>query len=241
MEPDGDMDMSEYGQCSFSIVVMAKNEHLNIPFVVDQLLRRYAPDKVVAVLDGDLEPTASFLVGKNIRFIEGPNKGKGAALRKAIRSIESDILVFLDADGSHQPHEIESLLYPLMHDEADMVIGSRFLGGSEELSGNMGSFMHFLGNAVGNVIINILWNRTDRKITDAQNGFRAIKRPRFFALMLTENSFSIEQEMVIKCLKKRYRIIEVPSFELKRKYGRSHICFLHLFDFIRCIVENIFK
>jgi dolichol-phosphate mannosyltransferase len=233
--------MSASKPYTFSIVVMAKNEGLNLPCVVKELLRRFTFDKITVVLDGDVEPAAGFLTENHVKFIKGPNQGKGAALRTAIRLLESDILVFMDADGSHQPHEIESLLDPLMNDEADMVIGSRFLGGSEELSGNMSDVLHLLGNVVGNAVINVLWNRTGRRITDAHYGFRAVKRAPFLPLALKENKFSIEQEMVIRCLKKRCRIVEVPSFELKRKYGKSHICFLHFFDFARCLFENLWR
>jgi dolichol-phosphate mannosyltransferase len=195
---------------------------------------------VVFVLDGDIEPTARILAGNKLKFIEGPNRGKGAAVRCAIRSIDSELLVFMDADGSHDPGEIEGLLDPLMEDRAEMVIGSRFLGSSEELHGSVANRIRYLGNVSGNIVINSLWNRTGVKITDAQNGFRSVKRRPFLSLALEEDGFSIEQEMVIKCLKKGYRILEVPSVEMKRHSGRSHISNSHFFYFARCIVKNMF-
>jgi glycosyltransferase involved in cell wall biosynthesis len=225
----------------FTISVFAKNEEENIPFVVDRLLARYDAGKIAFVLDGDIEPTARILTERRIRFIQGPNKGKGAALRYAIRNIDSELLVFMDADGSHDPDEIDGLLGPLMNDRAEMVIGSRFLGSSEELDGSLSNRLRYAGNASGNFVINALWNRTGTKITDAQNGFRSIKRRLFMALALEEDGFSIEQEMVIKCLKNGYRIREVPSFERKRKYGSSHISNSHFFRFVGCMVKNLLK
>ncbi|MBN1688454.1 MAG: glycosyltransferase family 2 protein [Candidatus Omnitrophica bacterium] len=231
--------MAEYDPCNFSIVVFAKNEALNLPSVIHQLLQKYPVEKIVVIVDGDIESMAAILTEKNIKFIEGPNKGKGAALRTAIEAVESDILVFMDADGSHDPNEIGNLVAPLANNEADLVIGSRFLGGSDEFFSNAADIIRYSGNVIGNYIINSLWNRTGKKISDAQNGFRAIKRTIFLGGGLIENSFSIEQEMVIKCLKKGHRISEVPSFEMKRKFGRSHISFFHLFDYIRCMIRNI--
>jgi dolichol-phosphate mannosyltransferase len=224
----------------FTIAVFAKNEDRNIPPVIDRLLTKYPPERVMFVLDGDIESTARILAESKLRFIEGPNRGKGAAVRHAIRSIDSEFLVFMDADGSHDPGEIEGLLDPLMKDRAEMVIGSRFLGSSEELQGSAANRIRHLGNVSGNVVINSLWNRTGTKITDAQNGFRSVKRGPFLTLALEEDGFSIEQEMVIKCLKKGYRILEVPSVETKRQYGRSHISNWHFFHFVRCMVRNLF-
>lgn len=225
----------------FTISVFAKNEEENIPFVVDRLLARYDAGRMVFVLDGDIESTARILTEKGIRFIQGPGRGKGAAIRFAIRSIDSELLVFMDADGSHDPDEIDGLLEPLTNDSAEMVIGSRFLGSSEELHGSMSDRLRYAGNVTGNFVINALWNRTGTKITDAQNGFRSVKRKPFLALALEEDGFSIEQEMVIKCLKNGYRIREVPSFERRRKYGSSHISNSHFFLFARCMIKNLFK
>jgi glycosyltransferase involved in cell wall biosynthesis len=221
--------------------VFAKNEEQNIPFVADRLLAKYDAGNIAFVLDGDIEPTARILAERRIRFIRGPGKGKGAAIRHAIRSIDSELLVFMDADGSHDPGEIDGLLEPLMNGGAEMVIGSRFLGSSEELHGGLSDRIRYAGNVLGNRIINALWNRTGTKITDAQNGFRSVKRRPFEALALEEDGFSIEQEMVIKCLKKGYRIREVPSFEKKRRCGRSHISNAHFFRYVACMARNIPK
>jgi glycosyltransferase involved in cell wall biosynthesis len=225
----------------FTISVFAKNEEENIPFVVDRLLARYDDGRIVFVLDGNIEPTARILTERRIPFIKGPDRGKGAAIRFAIRNVDSEFLVFMDADGSHDPDEIDGLLEPLMNDSAEMVIGSRFLGSSEELHSSMSDRLRYAGNVSGNFVINALWNRTGTNITDAQNGFRSVKRTPFLALGLKEDGFSIEQEMVIKCLKKGYRIREVPSFEKKRMRGRSHISNSHFFRYAACMIRNLPK
>lgn len=233
--------MKVYTQYKVRIILFSKNEDKNISLIINHLLQKYEADKIIAVLDGNIQPTASILAANNIRFIQGPNKGKGAAIREAIQRIESDFLIFMDADGSHNPVEIEGLLKPLMNGRAEMVIASRFLGRSEELRGSIENTIRRLGNILGNYIINFLWNRKKKIISDCQNGFRAIRREVALSLDLKENSFSIEEEMVIRCLKMGYRVIEVPSFELKRKYGKSHIKKLFICDYIGCIIKNLFK
>ena len=226
---------------AFSIVVFAKNEEENISFVADELLQKYPAHKIVFVLDGRIEPTAKILSERNIGFILGTNQGKGAAIRKAIRDIGSDVLVFMDADGSHSPSEIESLLEPMGNEQVAMVVGSRFLGSSEELHETVSDRIRYVGNVSGNAVINFLWNRTGRIISDAQNGFRSIRRAVFSGLSLEENSFSIEQEMVIKCLKKGHRLCEVRSYERKRRFGRSHISAGHFMDYVGCILKNMIR
>jgi len=233
--------MDGYNPYTFNIILFAKNEEQNMLFIINQLLRIYGADKIIAVLDGNIEPTAGILKEKNIRFIQGPDKGKGAALRTAIKNIESDVFVFMDADGSHDPAEIEGLLRPLRNNEAELVIASRFLGGSEELAGSMENLMRRSGNILSNRVINLLWGRNKKRVSDCQSGFRAIKREAALGLDLEEDGFSIEQEMVIKCLKKGYRIAEVSSFESKRKYGNSHIPKFHTYYYVGCILKNLFK
>ncbi len=224
---------------TFSIVVLAKNEELNVPFVINQLLQKYDAHQIVFVLDGNREPTARLLSDAKIRFMEGNGTGKGSAIRSAIQQIQSDILVFMDSDGSHDPDEIGTLLGPLMNNDAELVIGSRFMGASEELSGTIDNMLRNAGNRMTNTIINALWNRTDRKISDTLNGFKGIKRSFFSDIKLIDNSFAIEMELVIKCLKKGGRIRELPSFELKRMYGQSHISMVHLMCFINCLIKNL--
>jgi glycosyltransferase involved in cell wall biosynthesis len=224
----------------FLIVVFAKDEQENIPFVLQELLGHYTSERIIFVLDGNLEPSATILSKKNVKFIEGPSQGKGAAIRAAIDRIEAEVLVFMDADGSHDPSEIKGLLDPLMGQKAEMTIASRFMGKSDELGGSFSNEIRLAGNNSGNFIINFLWNKSGKTITDAQNGFRGIRRVPFLALSLQENGFAIEQEMVIKCLKKGLRIVEIPSHERKRLHGQSHISNVYLLKYIKCLIRNIF-
>ena len=147
-------------------------------------------------------------------------KGKGDGIRVAIEHAKEDIIVFIDADGSHIAKDIPKIVQPIKDGKADMVIASRFIGGSEELHGTFGKFMRMFLSMVIAQIIN--W-RFNKAIGDTQNGFRAIRKDVAKDLDLKANIFDIETEMVMKCYKGGYKIAEVPSRELKRKHGGSGI------------------
>jgi hypothetical protein len=124
---------------------------------------------------------------------------------------------------------------------ADLVIASRFLAGSDELSGSITNRLRFLGNILSTFTINVIWGRGKRIITDSQNGFRAIRRKVATTLRLKEKGFAIEQEMVIECLKRGYKICEVGSYELQRKHGVSHVNIIkRLPEYLWCFIKAIF-
>jgi dolichol-phosphate mannosyltransferase len=155
-----------------------------------------------------------------VRCVQEPLRGKGRALRRAAKLASGEILVFIDGDGSHDPADIPRLLAPIRQGDADLVVASRFLGGSSELHGSLDSFLRLTGTALLNLCIG--W-RFGCPVSDSQNGFRAIRRDVFLALDLQSNGFTIEQEMVMNVLAKGYRLQEVASHEHQRKHGVSKI------------------
>jgi glycosyltransferase involved in cell wall biosynthesis len=224
---------------SVGLVIFAKNEESSISFVLDDV-SKHISCRNIFVIDGHSKDKTPVIVReKNINLFLDPKKGKGSAIRFAIENIDRDILIFMDSDGSHQAKEIPLLLEPILkNDELAMVIGSRFKGGSEEFSDSLGSVFRFIGNLASVSIINLLWKA---KLTDVQNGFRAIRRSVIKKMQLTENNFAIEQEMVMKCLKNKKKISEIPSWELKRRYNNSHIkAHQMLPKFIFSFIKNIF-
>ena len=154
------------------------------------------------------------------RVLVDSGRGKGAALRQAIPEIGTDLTVFIDADGSHDPADIPRLLEPLRTGHADHVGGSRLIGGSSELHGGFDEFARLAGSSFITACIN--W-RFGVRLSDSQNGFRALRTSVLRRLDLRESTTTIEQEMVIKTLKLGYRVMEVPSHEYKRRHGQSHI------------------
>ncbi len=198
-------------------VICARNEAPSIGPIIQGSLQRVDEVLVLDAHSTDGTPDIARNLGATVVQDEAP--GKGAAIRQAIRIAHADILVFLDADGSHDPADIPRLLEPLLSDRADMVIGSRVEGGSDELL----SIHHFF-RRVGSWIIRASVNRHFRvRLTDIQNGFRAARLSILRDLDLREDIFTIEQEMTIKALRRGYRIINVPAREYERKHGRSRI------------------
>ena len=146
--------------------------------------------------------------------------GRGAAVRLGLRVAAHPIVVFFDADGSHEPADIPKLVAPIRGGEAELVIGSRMTGGSDELFSDISEYVRLTGSMIINLAINYRWNV---RLSDTQNGFRAILRDVGAALGLTENSTTVEQEMVMKALNRGYRVVNVPSHEFRRQGGVSKI------------------
>ena len=143
----------------------------------------------------------------------------------------------MDADGSHNPLEIPKLIKPIIENKADLVVGSRILGGSDEFNEKG----HFLRHIATMFVMFVINTRFKTKLTDCEDGFRAIKRPIALSLDLNANDFDIEQEMVMKCLKKKYRVLEVPVHEYKREYGTSNINLFKIgYKFIWRLIKELF-
>lgn len=201
-----------------TIIIPAKNEEATIKEVVEGA-KKYG--RVVAVVSKkSSDETLSLAKSCGIETVIDNGGGKGEALRSAIKRVEEGVIVFMDADGSHTSADIPKLVKPLAEGKADLVIGSRFLGGSEELSGDLDKFLRMLFSLCIAEIINL---RFKTALQDTQNGFRAIKTEVAKNLNLKADGFDIETEITMKCLKKGYKILEVPSKELKRKHGKSGI------------------
>ena len=146
--------------------------------------------------------------------------GKGEAIRLALRQAATDIVVFIDADGSHDARDIPRLVAPIRDGTADLVIASRGKGGSDELHGTLEQFIRYIGSQLIMLAINYRWNV---RLTDSQNGYRAIRRDVGLRLGLTSNLTTIEQEMLMKALKLGYRVTEIASHEYERRWGTSKV------------------
>jgi dolichol-phosphate mannosyltransferase len=156
----------------------------------------------------------------------------------SIDAATTDILVFIDADGSHEPRDIPRLVAPILAGHADLVIGSRGKGGSDELHGTLEQFIRYVGSQLIMLAINYRWNV---RLTDSQNGFRAIRRDVARRLGLTANLTTIEQEMLMKALKRGFRVTEIASHEYERQWGISKVVvwrlwFAYIWSFLRNLI-----
>jgi dolichol-phosphate mannosyltransferase len=203
---------------AITVVIPALNEARTIGDIIEKT-KPYTTD--ILVVDGHSpDGTAEIARALGARvFFDGGN-GKGEALRSVIPHLTREIVVFIDADGSHDPADIPALVRPIFNGEADHVSGSRLIGGSSELHGGFDECFRLMGSSLITAFIN---KRFKVRLSESQNGFRAIRTAVLRDLGLVENITTIEQEMIIKTLKKGYRMDEVPSHEHKRKAGYSKI------------------
>lgn len=206
-----------------SLIICAKNEEKSIRSVIKKA-KPYVDE--ILVIDGhSSDRTAIIAQTEGVRVYSDSGKGKGDGIRTGTYNAKGSILVFMDADGSHDARDIPHLIQPIVDGYADLVLASRTVGGSDELNGSLEKTVRMIGSAIITQVIN---SRFHTKITDTQNGFRAIKTATAKKLSLTENVFTIEQEMIMKTLKGNFRVTEIPSHEYKRAYGQSHIRLLSM-------------
>lgn len=219
-----------------SAVIFARNEEKSLPDVIEAAKPHV--DEVL-VMDGrSTDGTAAVAQEKGARVFQDDGQGKGSALRQSLGLVSGDVCIFLDADGSHDPNDIPRLLKPLSEGMGDLSVGSRFSGGSDELSHSLPQLVRTIGNILMNIMINRRWGVD---LTDTLNGFRAIKTRVARAVGLQENIHTIEQEMIMKCLSQGYRVLNVPTHEYSRRYGESHINIWKQWPkFVWCVVKNIF-
>jgi glycosyltransferase involved in cell wall biosynthesis len=201
-----------------TVVIPTKNEEGLIGEIVDSV-RPYADE--VMVIDGhSKDRTRAVAADHGARVELDGGKGKGDALRRAMDIAAGEIVVFIDADGSHETKDIPALVAPIAAGNADLVIASRGRGGSDELHGTLEQLIRYVGSQLIMLAINYRWNV---RLTDSQNGFRAIRREVGQKLGLRSNLTTIEQEMLMRALKQGYRVSEIASHEYTRRWGTSKV------------------
>jgi len=210
--------MDNYLKNKITVLIPALNEVTTIENIIIRS-KNYSDD--ILVVDGHSnDGTESVARSLGVKVIFDHKKGKGEAIRSAIPNIHSEITVLIDADGSHDPDDIPKLVQPILENRADHVSGSRLIGGSSELHGGFDECFRLMGSSLITAFIN---HRFKVRLSESQNGFRAIKTSVLKSLDLKENITTIEQEMIIKSLKKGYKMAEVPSHEYVRAAGHSKI------------------
>jgi dolichol-phosphate hexosyltransferase len=210
----GRHDLNDY----VTIIIPALNEAQTITDVINKA--KVYSNSIIVIDGNSTDGTAEIARSAGAKIVKDHGRGKGEAIRTVIPYISGEIAVFIDADGSHDPNDIPALVLPIMEDQADHVSASRLTGGSSELHGGFDECFRLMGSSLITACIN---HRFGVRLSESQNGFRAIKTDVLKLLHLQENITTIEQEMIIKTLKKGYRMAEVPSHEHKRKAGYSKI------------------
>jgi glycosyltransferase involved in cell wall biosynthesis len=184
------------------VLIPCLNEELMIGTVVTDF-RREVPDAAIWVVDnGSTDQTTSVAQAAGARIVREPRRGKGFALRAAFRDIEADVYVLADGDGQLPAESIHALMQPVLEGRADMVVGSRAMGGRTS---------HRFVNNLGNVLFSrLLRTLLGVQVTDVLSGYRAMSRMLVKSLPLAARNFEIEVELTIKTSQRGYRIAEVP-------------------------------
>ena len=150
-----------------------------------------------------------------MRLIEHTkNQGKGAALRTGFESVTGDIVLVQDADLEYNPRDYPVLLQPILDDEADVVYGSRFLGGPHRVL----FFWHYLGNQFLTMLSNMM---TDLNLSDMETCYKVFRTDVLRNMKLYSNRFGIEPELTAKVAKAKVRIYEVPISYHGRTYAEG--------------------
>jgi dolichol-phosphate hexosyltransferase len=219
-----------------TIVIPTLNEGPTVGEIINGS-KPYA-DEVIVVDGHSQDNTRQVAESLGVKVILDNKKGKGEALRHSINFISGDITVFIDADGSHDPRDIPKLLEPILKGNADHVSGSRLTGGSSELHGGFDECFRLMGSSFITACIN--W-KFKVKLSESQNGFRAIKTDVLKKLDLKENITTIEQEMIMKTLRKGFRMGEAPTHEHTRKMGYSKISLRKVwFRYVYSLIKYLF-
>jgi hypothetical protein len=206
------------GRREILIIIPAYNEEGGIRGVLHNVPKEVlgCEVKTVVVDDGSADATEAIALEEGLPVVRHVvNRGQGDALRTgfAIAQLErADIVINLDADGQYKPEEIERLVKPIIEDEADFVLGSRFMGFYEEA----GSVRH-VGVVFFSKLISLL---TGTRISDCTNGFRAIRVSELHKLDLREDRFNAT-EIILEALKKQLRFAQVPVTMLGRAAGET--------------------
>lgn len=196
-----------------SIILPAKNEAAALAALLPALRAAYPAAQIIVVDDGSTDDTRDLCAGAGVECLSSPySMGNGAAIKRGARAARGDVLVFMDADGQHDPADIARLLAKL--DEGyDMVVGAR------DWSGQAG-----MGRGVANTIYNKLasW-MTGFKVADLTSGFRAARADKFREFLhLLPNGFSYPTTSTMAFFRSAYAVAYIP-IKAAQRVGRSHI------------------
>jgi glycosyltransferase involved in cell wall biosynthesis len=202
---------------NLSVIIPVYNEVRNIEEIVKRVKARRLASEVIVVDDGSQDGTRDILKkmdgkGKVRVILHEKNQGKGAAVVTGMKAAAGDILLIQDADLEYDPRDYPILLQPLKEGIADVVYGSRFLGGAHRVT----MFWHQVANQLLTFMTNILY---DSILTDMETGYKVFRREVIEGMTIRSKRFNFEPEFTAKILKRRYRIFEVPITFNPRDYA----------------------
>lgn len=200
-----------------AVLIPCYNEEGTIASVVRDF-RRELPDADIYVFDNnstDRTAEEARKAGAIVRYER--ERGKGNVTRTMFKTVDADVYVMVDGDGTYPAGSVHELIKPIVTGEAEMVIGSRL----HALSESRFRLLNWIGNRLFLFLLNTIFRVY---ITDLLSGYRAFSRRVVKGLPILSRGFEIETEMTIKCLERFYRIVEVPvSLSPRLEGSRSKI------------------
>lgn len=202
---------------NLSVIIPVYNEVKNIEEIIKRVKARRLASEIIVVDDGSQDGTRDILKkldgkGKVRVILHEKNQGKGAAVVTGLKAATGDILLIQDADLEYDPRDYPVLLQPIKEGLADIVYGSRFLGGAHRVT----MFWHQVANQLLTFMTNILY---DSILTDMETGYKVFRREVIEGMNIRSKRFNFEPEFTAKILKRRYRIFEVPITFNPRDYA----------------------
>jgi len=204
-----------------SIIIPMYNEESTVGNIIDRVKaaaqQTGLSTEIIVVDDHSYDRSLQVAENRGVKIYQlKQHLGKGYALRAGFAKARGDVIVTIDSDGSHMPEELAEVLAPILCNQADLVIGSRYMNHKHVAARRLNAF----GVRLFNYLIDLF---TGQVITDSQSGYRAMTREVLRSQKLYSGEYEIESEMLVKTARKKFRIAEVPiSFE-QRTYGRSGV------------------
>lgn len=200
-----------------SVIIPVYNEEFTIQEIISRVQNADLEKEIIVVDDHSTDGTSAQLTDINGRYenvqilTHDRNRGKGAALRTGFAAARGDIIIIQDADLEYDPQEYKSLLGPILDGRADVVYGSRFLGGPHRVL----FFWHYVGNKFLTLLADVFSNLN---LSDMETGYKVFKKKVLNEIKLRSNRFGFEPEFTMKVAKKGFRVYEVPISYSGRTY-----------------------
>jgi len=221
-----------------SVVIPCYNESATIATLLEAVRNAPWPNKEIIVVDdcsrdGTREKLQGELRGQIDQLVlHEANQGKGAALRSGIAAATGEIVIIQDADLEYDPNEYPRLLAPIVEGRADVVYGSRFMGGAPH---RVLYFWHSVGNGFLTLLSNML---TDLNLTDMETCYKVFRRELLQSITIEEDRFGFEPEITAKVARLKCRIYEVGISYYGRTYAEGKkIGYKDGFRAIWCILK----
>ena len=205
---------------NLSIIVSSKKECENLKTILPILKEK--SDDIIVVDGHSKDGTEEICLLNKVNFVLDNGRGKGDAQRVGALTAKYDYIIFYDADGSHDPNDIEKLYNEITSEKFDLIVCSRKKGGSLDLSCNL-TFIGLI-RSTGCDFLTLIFNKLFKtEFSDILYSLKSIKKETFNNLGTIENGFGIEIDILAKSVKKKYRIKEMPSRENARVHGESKL------------------